>query len=333
MSDSPKDANQQPFTNLNKAFTRWFKGMKKGDKRVRHPVFKHKGDRDSFYISNDRFTVEDRVVHLPVIGNVRLREPLRFDGKVMSATVSREADCWFISITVKIPEYHKQRIANGSIGIDLGLKTTVVCSDGQRFSAPKPLKGNLNRLRRLSRQHSRKQKGSNRRRKSQLRLARLHRRISNISKDWLHKVTTKICSENQTICLEDLNVKGMMANHHLARAIADVGWYEFRRQITYKSKIYGDEVGIVGRWSPTTKTCSRCGCKKDFISLSERVFRCCHCGNVIDRDDNAAINIHTAGLAEIYARGQESSGSVLLNETSLVETRTTPEADSRLLTK
>ena len=328
---SPKDANQKPFTDLQKAFNRWFKSIKKNSGKTRHPRFKCKNEHDSFYMSNDKIRIEDKLINLYGIGPIRLHEPLRFSGKIMSATVSREADRWFISIAVEMKGYHKDRIANGQIGIDLGLKTTIICSDGQRFDAPKPLKANLQRLRRLSRSHSRKQKGSNNRKKSQLRLSRLHARIKHIRLDWLHKITTKLCRENQTICLEDLNVKGMMTNKRLARAISDIGWYEFKRQIEYKSVIYDDQVGIVGRFLPTSKTCSVCGCKKDFLALSERVFRCEDCGAVIDRDDNASINIKTAGLA-VIACGQKSSGVQMdARETGLVEAGTTPQAELALL--
>lgn len=203
IGESPKDANQQPFTNLGKAYKRFF------DKKVHRPRFKRKGKHDSFYISNDKFSVDGLTVKLPVIGELRMAEAPRFEGKIMAGTVSREADRWFISIQVDVGDYHKDRSANGVIGIDLGLKTALVTSDGQTFDAPKPLKRGLRKLKRLSRQHSRKQKGSNNRKKSQRRLAKHHARIKAIRRDWTHKVTTKLCRENQTIALEDLNVKGM----------------------------------------------------------------------------------------------------------------------------
>lgn len=198
--ESPKDANQQPLANLQKAFTKFFK-TKKG-----HPKFKKRGVRDSFYVSNDRFSVDEFAVKLPVIGSVRMREELRFTGKINAAVVSREADRWFVSIQVEtavepLPKTDK------TIGIDLGLKTAVVCSDSQTFDAPKPLKSNLKRLRRLSRCHSRKQKGSANRKKSQCRLSRLHARIKHIRQDWTHKITSKLIHENQVISIEDLCVK------------------------------------------------------------------------------------------------------------------------------
>ena len=301
VGESPKDANQQPFSNLNSAFQRFFK------RKSKRPSFKRKGEHDSFYVSNDKFSVDGLTVRLPVIGPVRMLEELRFDGKITSGTVSREANRWFLSVSVdtdvkRLPKTDK------SVGVDLGLKTAVVCSDGTSFDAPKPLKQNLKRLKRRSRRHSRKQKGSTNRKKSKLRLARLHARIKNIRRDWTHKVTSKLIHENQVICIEDLNVKGMVANRKLARAICDVGWYEIRRQLEYKALWYGRDVRVIGRFIPTTKTCSNCGCKKDSISLSTRVYSCDHCGIEIDRDLNAAINIRTAGLAGTYACGPEGSG-------------------------
>jgi putative transposase len=300
--ESPKDANQQPFTNLGTAFKRFF------TKKAKHPVFKKKGERDRFYVSNDRLRVEGKRIVLPVIGAVRMTEPLRFEGKIIAATISRQADQWFVSIRVDIGDAKRQRTGNGEIGIDLGLKHALVCSDGQLFDAPKPLKENLKRLQRRSRQHSRKQKGSNNRKKSQRRLARLHARIQRIRYDWQHKVTTKLARENQTVCLEDLNVKGMMANRRRSRATQDIGLAEIRRQFEYKTFLYDGRTVVIDRWFPSSKKCSRCGAVKDFIALSERVFRCDRCGFEIDRDLNAARNIRTVGLTGTYACGPGGAG-------------------------
>jgi len=302
VSESPKDANQRPFTNLNSAFQKFFK------KAAGRPSFKKKGQHDSFYVSNDQFSLCDYIARLPVIGKIRMTENLRLEGKVMSGTISREAGRWFLSIHVE-GDFQKQRTADGIVGIDLGIKTALTLSDGTSFEAPKPLKAGLRKLQRLSRRHSRKQKGSQNKKKSQLRLASHHARIKAIRRDWTHKVTTQICRENQTIVLEDLNVKGMTKNHCLARAINDIGFYEIRRQFQYKAPMYGSKVVIINRWLPTSKTCSNCGCKKDVLALSERVFHCEHCGFEIDRDLNAAINIRTAGLAGSNACGPEGSGS------------------------
>jgi putative transposase len=325
MLESPKDANQQPFANLDKAYRRFFK------KTAKRPKFKRKGQHDSFYVSNDKFTVDGLDLRLPVIGHVRLTEELRFGGKITAATVSREADRWFISIQVDT-SVERKRTANGEAGIDLGLKTAVVTSDGQTFEAPKPLKAGLKKLRRLARAHSRKKKGSNNQKKSTTRLARHHARIKRIRQDWLHKVTTKLVRENQTLCLEDLNVKGMMGNRKLSRAISDVGFYEFRRQLEYKARLYSSQVVVINRWLPTSKACSNCACVKNVLALSERVYACEHCGFELDRDLNAARNILAAGLA-VTACGQEGSDVLATErETSLDEAGTRPRANSRLLT-
>jgi putative transposase len=326
--ESPKDANQQVFSFLGSAWSRFFKGLKearKGKKlQADKPSFKKKGYHDSFYISNDKLSVEGPSVRLPVIGVVRMREELRFEGKVMAATVSREAERYFISFqvdtrVVPLPPAHKVT------GIDLGLNAAVMGSDGKSFEAPKPLKANLRRLRRLSRRHSRKQKGSNNRKRSAKKLARLHARIKSIRRDWTHKVTSKLIGENQAICLEDLHVQGMLRNRKLSRAISDVGWYELRRQLEYKAALHGRALYFVDRFAPTSKLCSRCGFHKEKLSLKDRLFRCDRCGLEIDRDLNAAINIRTLGLRGSHACGQEGSGSGFgLSETSLVEAGTGP---------
>lgn len=302
VKESPKDANQRPFANLDRAFHRFFK------KISGRPVFKSKGKHDSFYVSNDQFLVCGNIVRLPVIGEILMCENLRLAGRIMSGTVSREAGRWFLSIQVDVGDLKKSRTSSNEVGVDLGVKTALALSDGQTFTAPKPLKAGLRKLRRLSKSHSRKQKGSNNRKKSQRRLARYHARIKNIRRDWTHKVTTKICRENQTICLEDLNVKGMTSNRKLARAINDVGFYEIRRQLEYKAPVYGSRVIVINRWLPTSKTCSQCAAKKDSMPLAERIFHCGECGLRIDRDLNAARNILAAGLA-VSACGPESSGS------------------------
>lgn len=314
--DSPKDANQSPFTNLQKAFNAFFK------KKGKHPKFKCKGVHDSFYISNDKFHVNDRYVRIPKIGSVKMKERLRFSGKITSGTVSKVSDRWFISISVDM-DYIKPRTKNDIIGIDIGIKNAITLSTGEKISGPKPLKKTTKKMATLQRKLSRKQKGSYNRFKAKCKVSRLHYRISNIRKDFLHKATTNLCRENQTIVIEDLCVKGMMANHKLARSISDIGFYEFRRQLTYKSKIYGNNLVIADRWFPSTKTCNRCGLIND-IPLSQRVYTC-ECGYVEDRDVNAALNLRTLGLRGNNACGHDSSGLVEMpGETVVDEARTKP---------
>lgn len=328
ITNSAACISQQPFLNLDKAFVRFFK------KKAKHPKFKRKGVEDGFYMSNRRFSIDNGSICLSKIGSVRLTEPLRLKGKLVSATVSRESNRWFVSVVVDLGDYKKLRIANGEVGIDLGVNTAVQCSNGQSFQAPKPLKKYLKLLQRRSRQHSRKQKGSANRKKAQRKLARLHVRIKNIRKDWTHKVTTKIVRENQTICLEDLNVSGMVKNHRVAMAISDIGFSEIRRQLEYKAKIYDSKIIVIDRWFPSSKTCSVCGFKKDKLSLSQRTFHCDNCGVKIDRDLNAAQNILTVSLTGINACGVEGS-DVQTDERETIdcEAGTTPMTELTLLAK
>ncbi len=315
--ESPKDANQQPFAFLNKAWGRFFK------KIARKPKFKKKGEHDSFYISNDKLKVDGRYVKLPKVGRVKMTEKLRLYGKIMSATVSREADRWFISFQVEFD--HAPSHGGEVIGVDLGVRDAAVLSDGTKLPGPKPLKRRLKTLKKRQRKHSRKVKGSNNRRKSALRLARLHRKIKNQRKDFLHKTTSMIVSRAKTVVIEDLNVRGMMAGN-LSRQISDVGFYEFRRQLTYKCQMNGVELIVADRWYPSTKRCSACGCIND-VGRGQEVYRC-DCGHVDDRDVNAANNLRTLGLrgtgsGDPNACGQESSGlDSGQDETSLVEAGT-----------
>ena len=301
ISESSTWASKRPFANLQSAFQRFFK------KIAKYPKFKSKGkSHDSFYVSNQDLKVRNKICQLPLIGEVGMREELRLSGKIMSGVVSRTADRWYLSITVeldKLPRTVKK--TSKVVGVDLGLKETIVTSDGDIFKAPKPLKKYGKILAKRNKQHSRKVKGSKNRNKSQMKLAKLHAKIANIRKDFTHKATSKLIDENQVIGLEDLNVAGMMKNHCLAKAISDVSWYKIRRQLEYKAAIYGREVRLVGRFFPSSKICSKCGSVKKNLELSERVFKCSDCGYIIDRDLNAAINIkHTVGHTGINAWGE-----------------------------
>jgi putative transposase len=302
--ESPKDANQRAFADLAVAWTNYFKHKKQ------RPKFKSKHrSKDSFYISNDKFWVDEYVVKLPVIGKVKMHEKLRFsEGRIMSGSVSRQADKWFISINVDVEDnYKKENInKNGIIAIDLGLNSFTTDSNGNKTNAPKPLKKHEKKLKRLQRQHARKQKGSKNKEKSRLKLARKHKKIADIRRDFIHKTTTTLCNENQVIVMESLKVQNMMKNHCLAKAISDVGWGEFRRQVEYKSLIYDNLVIKADTFFPSSKTCSNCGSINHDLTLSDRVFNCPDCGSSIDRDIGATYNLHTLGLREIHACGHEN---------------------------
>ena len=291
MAETHRDANSQPFTNLQSAFKRFFK------KTSRFPRFKKKGIKDSFYIANDKFSTEESRYKIPRLGWVKGSEQLRFKGKIMSATVKRKANYWFIVISVLTEDTFITCDNQEVVGVDLGIKTLATLSNGEQWISANPLRKKMQKLKLWQRRLSKKAKGSANRKKEQMKIAKLHYEISSIRRDCLGKLTTYLCKNFKVICIEDLNVKGMLKNHKLALSISDMGFGEFRKQLTYKSKLYGNSIIVVDRFYPSSKTCSFCGGLKN-IKLSDRTYRC-DCGQVIDRDLNAAINLRNYGLKQI----------------------------------
>jgi putative transposase len=287
LKDVHRDCNSQPFRNLQQAFVNFFKGLSG------HPIFKKRGEHDSFYLANDTFDLKENMIRMPKIGWIKMRQSFRFVGKIMNATVSREADRWYVSISVEIKDENiiKERISNNSVGIDLGVKDFAVLSTGEKIEGPKPFKKLQKQISRKQRQLSKKKLHSSNWYKCKEELSKLYLRVKNIRKDFLHKFSTWLCRENQAIAIEDLNVVGLVQNHKLAKAILDMGWSEFKRQLTYKSKIYNNDLLIVDRFFPSSKLCSDCGHKLEKLDLSQREWICPKCGVVHDRDENAAINL------------------------------------------
>jgi putative transposase len=242
--------------------------------------------------------ITEKTIQLPRLGVLRLKEHeyLPIGAKVAQASVTEQAGRWFVSVQIE-QACGEMAPGNGpALGIDLGIKALATCSDGSVYENPKVLRRHLKKLRRVSRQHSRTAKGSKNRKKAARKLARLHARIAHIRQDALHKATkgivTKATSQRvPCLVIEDLRVSGMLKNTRLSRAIADVGLYEFRRQLTYKAEASGLPVKVVSRWYPSSKTCSACGWIDQDHTLSDRVFICEQCGLVIDRDLNAAQNL------------------------------------------
>ena len=238
----------------------------------------------------------------------------------MSGTVSRTSKDWFISIQVQLPEgYSRSSVESASVlGVDLGLKTFAVTSENQEFTAPKPLKKYLKKLQRLSRSQSRKKLGSSNRRKSNGKLSRLHQRIANIRKDFIHKLTSKLLRENQTGVIEDLSVSGM--KQLWGRAISDVGFAEFRRQAEYKAPLYRRQVIIADRYFPSTKMCCECGNIKKTMGLNEREYICENlgCGVVTDRDLNASYNLRDYGMFILNKLGTASAEVTSVEISALV---------------
>ncbi len=308
MLEVTKNAPQMAIIQLGQAFQNFFAG------RAKYPQFRKKGVHDRFTLTNDQFSIDGGRIRIPNLGWVRMRESLRFTGKIMSATISRVADRWFVSIAVDTQDdSHLPKAENqGAVGVDLGVSALATLSTRETIDGPKPHKALLSRLKRLSRSLSRKQKGSANRRKAKAKLSRLHARIANSRNDALHKLTTDLTRRFHTIGIEDLNVRGMMKNRYLARSIADMGFFEFRRQVEYKAAMRGGVVVVADRFFPSSKTCSSPGCKYtlDDLALSVRQWTCPECGTHHDRDVNAAINLKNLAVSSTAsACGEAGSGS------------------------
>lgn len=298
MYQCSKCAPQEALRDLHRAFLNFHRGMKTG-KKVGFPRFKRKGVRDSFRLTGTiRF--QGRKIQLPRIGKIKIKERRKsyYKGRILSVTVRRRADRWFVAVTVQEDIPDPKPKGRKAVGVDLGLKTLATLSDGIKIVNPRALGRRLKKLRRLARSLSRKKKGSKNREKARLRLAKMYLKIFNIRQDTLHKTTTHLAKSHSKIVIEDLGVSGMLKNRRLARAIADVGWYEFRRQLEYKCKWYGSQLIVAPRTFPSSKKCSGCGHKKKELSLSERVYVCKACSLRINRDLNAALNLVTASWSE-----------------------------------
>ena len=305
MLEVTKNAPQMAIIQLGQAFQNFFAG------RARYPKFRKKGVHDRFSLTNDQFCVDGSRIRIPNLGWVRMRESLRLTGKIMSATISRVADRWFASITVDVPDSsHLPQADNQGVGgVDLGVSALAAISTGEKVIGPKAHTVLLGRLRRLSRSLSRKQKGSANRRKAKAKLAKLHARIASIRLDALHKLTTDLTRRFHTIGVEDLNVRGMMKNPHLARSIADMSFFEFRRQLEYKAGMRGGVIVAADRFFASSKTCSACGHKLEKLALSVREWTCPACGTIHDRDVNAAVNLRNNAVSStVSACGEEGAG-------------------------
>jgi putative transposase len=307
MYEVSKCAPQEALRDLDKAFANFFRRVKE-KKAGRHvkvgfPHFKSKKKGLGGFRLTGVIRVFEKAIQLPRLGLLRLKERGYLptgDVHILNATVSEKAGRWFVSLQVEIDIPDPAPEQKPMAGVDLGIHCMAQVSDGTYFENPRALKHSLSRLKRLQRAVSRRQKGSANRKKVVRQLAKAHYRVANIRKDALHQATTFLTTlapparageTKSVIVLENLNVSGMMKNHHLAQAIADVGMYEFRRQLQYKGQWYGCEVLLADRFYPSTKRCSQCGQIKPVMELSEREYCCEHCGLVIHRDLNAALNL------------------------------------------
>jgi putative transposase len=293
---------QQSLRHLQTAFVNFWKNG------ADYPTFKKRDNRQSAEFTRSGFQWENGQLTLAKIGKLDIRWSRYFTGQPTTIHVSRTpAGRYHISFRVDEP-LPILPVATGQIGIDLGLTCFAAFSDGSKHHASRPLRRKMAQLKRAQKALSRKRKGSKNRNKARIRVAKIHQKISDIRRDDLSKLSTCLIRENQTIVVEDLNVRGMMANHSLAGAIGDSGWGELARMLEYKSAWYGRTFVRIDRWHPSSKLCSTpdCGFKNDAMPLDVREWRCPRCGVTHDRDVNAAINVLGAGLA-LTARGGDIS--------------------------
>ena len=323
MYEVSKCSPQTALFDCDDAFKNFFRKCKqkiKGKKGF--PKFKYKKTGAGKFNINGIIKINETHIQLPRLGKLKLKEQnyMPINCHIINTTVSQHADKWFVSVLVK-EEIAQKTKQEKIVGVDLGIKTLAVVSDGKEFKNPKALQSNLVKLRKTSRHVSRKVKGSKNRDKARKRLAKLHFCITNIRKDSLHKITSYLTKTNSKIVIEDLNVSGMLKNKKLSRAISDLGLFEFRRQLEYKGEWYNCEIVIANRFFPSSKKCSNCGKLKEDLKLSDREYEC-NCGLKINRDLNAAINLerYTVSSTGINAFGDGSSGlQAIVNETTVVE--------------
>ena len=306
-AENSKEAYSSGLEALAKGLSNWAKsrkGVRKG-RRVGFPKFKSK-DRATprFAYTTGGFGLiegDPKALRLPKIGRVHCMENVAErvgDARVLRMTVSKRAGRWYASLTVERKDREAQRTPKGgAVGVDLGVKTLATLSDGTIIANPHCLAASERRLKRAQKALSRKTRGSKRRAKARAKVARIHARVANQRIDAIHKATTWLAGTYSEISIEDLNAAGMVRNHHLAKAVMDAAFAEFRRQLEYKTAKTGARLHVIDRWYPSSKTCSECGRVKAKLSLSERVYRCDGCGLVMDRDLNAAVNILVAGSA------------------------------------
>lgn len=277
---------QQALRDLDQAFVNFFEGG------AGYPKFKSKHSKQSARYPQG-FKVDDagKRIRLPKIGWVRAVIHRPYEGKMKSCTVSKsKSGKYFASIICEVtssePEY-----TGDAVGIDMGLTHFATLSTGEKIDNPRYLGKAQKRIKRAQRALSRKKKGSNNRKKAKVQLSKRHEKVANQRRDFQHKLSRRLVNENQIVSMENLNITGMMANHHLAQSIADASWGEFKRQLEYKGEWYGCEVETIDRFFPSTKTCHSCGFINKELTLKEREWTCPECGTELDRDMNAAINI------------------------------------------
>lgn len=291
LSEADSTSLQQALRHLDRAYANFF------EKKSGFPKFKKRSHEQKYSTVSGTVAIEGSRVRLPKLGMVKISKSKDICGRIVGATVTKTpGGRYYITLRVEEDVVTLQN-NGGEIGIDLGLKALYTDSNGRSISNPKVLRKHERRLRRLQRRLSRKQKGSNNRNKARLRVAREHERIADIREDILNKEAHRLAIENQVVCVENLNVQGMMKNHKLAKSIGDASWAMLVRRLEWQLEKHGGILVKVSRFYPSSQTCSACGeINPEVKDLRVREWICPCCGTVHDRDENAAINIKREGL-------------------------------------
>ena len=302
LKEVDKFALTNSIYNLDEAYKNFFRRVKQGHEKVGFPKFKSKKNhycsyKTNFTNNNIKVDFDNNKVQLPKLKWVKCKLHRRFIGKILFVTISKTpSNKYFISFNVEC-EHEILPKNNNAVGIDLGIKDLLITSDGEVINNEKLTYKYEKKLAKLQRQFAKKKKGSNNWNKQRIKIARLHEKITNIRKDNLHKISHTLVKENQFIFSEDLNIKGMVKNHNLAKSIHDCSWYELTRQISYKSEWNERVYKKVDRYYPSSQLCSKCGYQNvNTKNLNVREWKCPICGTNHDRDKNASINILNEGL-------------------------------------
>jgi putative transposase len=309
MKDVSKWIPQESLRRLDRAWDDYNRDVKKGIKKRKGegvPRMKKKYKHDSFRVGAP-ITVNSNGVKLPKLGFIRTKENTdKFEGRILAATVNRDADRWFVNIDVVYNKDVEENTTGGIVGVDLGIKDFAVTYDGEKtekYQAPRPMKNNLRKVKKASRKFSKKKVGSKNFKKEKITVAKIYRKMRYQRKDFLGKLTSSLAKTKSVIIMEDLPTQNLMGNNKLARSIADMGWGMFKRMLLYKTEWYGSKLILIDRYEPSSKTCSICGFKNTELVLSDRVWICQNCGATHDRDENSAKNIRDIGIRILNTAG------------------------------